>query len=168
MDWVTALCLSTPLAVALCFAARVISRDIRGAVQIATASVTTVLRSQAMRDRTRARAAEKYARRTALLVVEAQGKATVKAARYGARDLITEPPKEPGRRPTAHEVWLGTEGKALPESVRDRVEWAVGRLRGDEDDSQGDEEDAVGILDQFAPGLAESTKDEVRRALGAK
>jgi hypothetical protein len=186
MDWLSALCLSVPPAAGLVVATWRLGREARSAAiahaqnvndgLVAVASRVTGSIDEATglgsilarKARDRSRAAEQYARKTALLVAKVQAAAAVKCARYGAKAIVPRPPKESGKPPTAFEKWLATDGKNLPESVRDRVDWAVGRLRGDEDESQGDDDDAVMVLDQFAPGLAESTKDEVRRAIGAK
>lgn len=171
MDWLSALCLSVPPSLALVFVVHEIVAEFRVFRESPCGPVDTIahaLFQQGRRNRQRSRAAERFSRKTALLVAEIEAEAAVKCARYGAKVIRGKPPKEPARKPTAHEVWLGTEGKALPESVRDRVEWAVLRLRGEESDEQGDEDDAEAILDQFAPGLAGATRDEVKRALGAK
>ena len=131
------------------------------------------------RNRERARAAEKFARNTALKVQKAtraaaveveriRAEAHVLAARYQARAIKVTPKATAPGVVSLFDQWLSKGGGSrLPDSVRDQVEWAMGRLRGTESEEQGDMSGAEAILAHYAPGYAQMIREEIAKAAAA-
>lgn len=135
--------------------------------------ILKVWKKNELRKRDRARAAEKYARNTALKLEEARAaaalevetvraEALVTAARYTSRAIKVTPKATMPGAISIFEKWLSKGGgHRMPETVRDQVEWAMGRLRGIEGDEQGDTTAAETVLAHYAPGYAQMIRDEL-------
>lgn len=91
--------------------------------------------------------------------------AHVRAAKYQARAITVKPKSHEPKAPTIFERWMAREGRGLPQTVVDQVEWACDRLLAGEagDAEQGDEDAARIVLRQFARGVEESIDDQMRR-----
>jgi len=161
MDPLTALCLSVPLAAAAAYAAwrhevvaRFVAKKAHAAVTDAADRIANVLGESHLHGLTALSEAI-----TAAASSEAESR--VRAAKYQSRAIRTSPkPVQPG--PIGiFDAWMAREGKELPQSVRDAVEWSIGRLRGVENDDQGSLEDARVYLTNYAPGVAKAVEDEM-------
>lgn len=127
--------------------------------------VLAVWKKNERRKRDRARAAEKYARNTAVQVEEIRAEALVTAARYTARAIKVTPKATAPGPVSIFDKWLSKGGgHRMPETVRDQVEWAMGRIRGIEGDDQGDLQSAETVLAHYAPGYAQMIREELAAA----
>lgn len=157
MDWLAALCLSVPPSFAL-VAATWIARDaLHSAVLTFGRNLNDGLVAVASR------------MEDAITTAAAEiGQAHVRAAKYQSRAITVKPkPQEPAE-PTTFERWMALEGHKFPQTVQDQVEWAIGRLKGEESDDEGDESAARVILRQYAGWVERVVDDEVRKAATAK
>lgn len=91
-------------------------------------------------------------------IVRALVDATEVVIREGLHPKTEEPP--PGE-PSIFDKWLAAGGNGLPQSVQDSVEWAIGRLKGEESDDQGTAQHAEKILAHYGPGVIKAIADEM-------
>lgn len=158
MDWTAALCLSVPIAVGVALAGYALG-------SVADAMVVVADRLGRALDRLSRRLADPKNDEAPTLA-----QAHVRAAKYQARAITVKPKAHEPKAPTIFERWMAREGRGLPQTVVDQVEWACDRLLAGEagDAEQGDEDAARIVLRQFARGVEESIDDQMRRgATGA-
>ena len=157
MDWLAALCLSVPIAVALIVVASM-AADAFTEWRVHHAPAARGAHGDVI-----AGIAE-----TVAASIRALADAHVTAAKWTAGAKKAKPKPERSGPPTAYERWEAKDGRTFPESVREQVFWACSKLRGEESDEQGDEDDAERILAHYAVGLAEAVRDEFRAELAKK
>ena len=150
MDWIAALCLSVPPTVGFVLLAREIHK--RCEMSWDATREAAILLNETLKRTSEAN------ERIAALAADAH----VRAARYTSGAVRVKPKREPLGKETIFDTWLSVGGgKGYSGSVRDSVQWAIGRLRGEESDEQGDEETACRILRQWAPGVEAAVRSEI-------
>lgn len=150
MDPLTALALSVPPSMALYFAARILGHHFHRGLLTFARNLNDGVVAVAGKG---CEAIENSA--------ETLAQATVRAARYESKSIRPRAKLDKPGAVTPFDLWLAHDGKSMPESVRDQVDWACGKLAGTEGEQEGDDSDALRILRTWAPGLEAAIREKV-------